>query len=238
MIYRTVILSDLHLGSKASRSKDIIDFLETIECDNLILNGDIVDGWALSRGSKWKDSHTKVVRKILKIAEKGTDVIWIRGNHDDFLDTYMNISLGNVTVQKDLIYKGKDKRLYYIFHGDVLDVFSSKFKFIAKIGSIGYDFALWLNRVYNKYREWRKLPYYSISNDIKQGVKAAVDFVNDFEKNAVLLAKQKNCDVAVCGHIHKSELSEKYMNSGDWCENCTALVEDYDGVWTIIYFHL
>ena len=137
MIYRTVILSDLHLGSKSSRSKDIIDFLETIECDNLILNGDIIDGWALSRGSKWKDSHTKVVRKILKIAEKGTDVIWIRGNHDDFLDTYMNISLGNITVQKDLIYKGKDKRLYYIFHGDVLDVFSSKYKFIAKIGSIG-----------------------------------------------------------------------------------------------------
>ena len=104
MIYRTVILSDLHLGSKASRSKDIIDFLETIECDNLILNGDIVDGWALSRGSKWKDSHTKVIRKILKIAENGTNIIWVRGNHDEFLDTYMNISLGNITIKKDLIY--------------------------------------------------------------------------------------------------------------------------------------
>jgi UDP-2,3-diacylglucosamine pyrophosphatase LpxH len=117
-------------------------------------------------------------------------------------------------------------------------VFSSKFKLIAKIGSIGYDFALWLNRIYNKYRELRKLPYYSISNDIKQGVKAAVNFVGDFEKNAVLLSKQKNCDVAVCGHIHKVELSEKYMNSGDWCESCTALVEDYDGKWSIINFHL
>jgi len=238
MSYKTVIISDLHLGSKASRSKDIINFLETIECNNLFLNGDIIDGWAMKRGSKWKDSHTKVVRKLLKMAEKGTNVVWIRGNHDDFLDNYMGLTLGNITIKKDLIYKGIDKRLYYIFHGDVLDVFSSKFKLIAKIGSIGYDLALWLNRVYNKYRELRKLPYYSISNDIKQGVKAAINFVGDFEKNAVLLSKQKNCDVAVCGHIHKVELSEKYMNSGDWCESCTALVEDYDGKWSIINFHL
>ena len=168
----------------------------------------------MNRGSKWKDSHTKVIRKILKMAEKGTNVVWIQGNHDDFLDNYMGLTLGNITIKKDLIYKGADKRLYYIFHGDVLDVFSSKFKLIAKIGSIGYDFALWLNRIYKKYRELRKL------------------------KNAVLLSKQKKCDVAVCGHIHKVELCEKYMNSGDWCESCTALVEDYDGKWSIINFHL
>ena len=238
MIYRTIIMSDLHLGSKACRSKDIIKFLENVSCYNLILNGDIIDGWALKRGSKWKEEHTKILRKILKLSESGTNVVWIRGNHDDFLEPYISVVMGNISVREDLIYKGKDKRLYYIFHGDVLDVFSSKFKIIAKIGSIGYDFALWLNRWYNKYREWRKLPYYSITKDIKNGVKSAVTFISDFEGRAVQTAKKQKCDVAVCGHIHQTELREDYMNSGDWCENCTALSEDLDGKWTILNFHL
>lgn len=238
MSYRTVIMSDLHLGSKACRAKDIIKFLENLSCYNLILNGDIIDGWALKRGSKWKDDHTKILRKILKISESGTNVVWIKGNHDDFLEPYLNIVMGNISIKKDMIYKGKDKRLYYIFHGDILDVFSSKFKFIAKIGSIGYDFALWLNRWYNKYREFRGLPYYSLSKQIKNGVKSAVSYITDFEGLAEQLAKREKCDVAVCGHIHQAELREHYMNSGDWCENCTALVEDSEGKWTILDFHL
>jgi len=143
MSYKTIIISDLHLGSKASRADDIIKFLEKNTCYNLFLNGDIIDGWALKRGSKWKDKHTKVVRKILKIAEKGTNVVWIRGNHDDFLDTYLGLSMGNIHVTDEIVYKGIDKRLYYISHGDKLDVFSTKIKFIAKIGSICNDFALW-----------------------------------------------------------------------------------------------
>ena len=238
MSYKTIILSDLHLGSKSCRANDIINFLENNECYNLILNGDIIDGWSLSRGSKWKDEHTKVLRKILKMSEKGTNVIWIRGNHDDFLHSYLDLVLGNISIKEDMIYKGKYKRLYYIFHGDVLDVFSSKFKIVAKIGSIGYDFALWLNRWYNKYREWRGLPYYSISKDIKNGVKSAITFISDFESRAVQMAKKKNCDVAICGHIHQTALRDDYMNSGDWCENCTALVENSDGKWTIINYHL
>lgn len=238
MSYRTIIISDLHLGSKSSRADDIIKFLEKNNCDNLFLNGDIIDGWALKRGSKWKDKHTKVVRKILKMAEKGTNVVWIRGNHDDFLETYLGLNMGNIHITDEIIYKGLDKKLYYISHGDKLDVFSTKFKFIAKIGSIGYDFALWLNHSYNFFREWIGLPYYSLSKRIKDNVKLAVNFVTDFEENAIKIAKQKNCDVAVCGHIHKAEIKDSYMNSGDWCESCTALVEDSKGVWTIIYFHI
>jgi len=238
MSYKTIIISDLHLGSKSSRADDIIKFLEQNTCYNLFLNGDIIDGWALKRGSKWKDKHTKVVRKILKIAEKGTNVVWIRGNHDDFLDTYLGLSMGNIHITDEITYKGVDKRLYYISHGDKLDVFSTKFKFIAKIGSIGYDFALWLNHWYNFFREWMGLPYYSLSKRIKDNVKLAVNFVTDFEENAIKIAKQKNCNVAICGHIHKAEIKDEYMNSGDWCESCTALVEDSNGVWTIIDFHL
>jgi UDP-2,3-diacylglucosamine pyrophosphatase LpxH len=238
MSYKTIIISDLHLGSKSSRADDIIKFLEKNSCYNLFLNGDIIDGWALKRGSKWKDKHTKVVRKILKIAEKGTNVVWIRGNHDDFLDTYLGLSMGNIHITDEIVYKGIDKRLYYISHGDKLDVFSTKFKFIAKIGSIGYDFALWLNHWYNFFREWMGLPYYSLSKRIKENVKLAVNFVTDFEENAIKVAKQNKCDVAICGHIHKAEIKQEYMNSGDWCESCTALVEDSNGVWTIINFHL
>ena len=237
MSYKTIIISDLHLGSKASRTDNIIKFLEQNTCYNLFLNGDIIDGWALKRGSKWKDKHTKVVRKLLKIAEKGTNVVWIKGNHDDFLDTYLGLSMGNIHVTDEIIYKGVDKRLYYISHGDKLDVFSTKFKFIAKIGSIGYDFALWLNQWYNFFREWMGLPYYSLSKRIKENVKLAVNFVTDFEENAVKVAKQNKCDVAICGHIHKAEIKDEYMNSGDWCESCTALVEDSNGVWTIIDFY-
>lgn len=238
MRYRTIILSDLHLGSKASRRDDIIKFLGTYECDNLYLNGDIIDGWALKRGSKWKDKDTKVVRKILKMAEKGTNVIWLKGNHDDFLENYITINMGNITIKDSLIVKGKDKRKYYIFHGDVLDVFSTKFSVIAKIGSIGYDLALWLNRWYNVYRELRGLPYYSLSKRIKDGVKAAVSYIGDFELRAIKLAKDNDCDVAICGHIHTPKLTKEYMNSGDWCENSTALVEDYEGNWKIITLHV
>jgi UDP-2,3-diacylglucosamine pyrophosphatase LpxH len=201
------------------------------------LNGDIIDGWALKRGSSWKDEHTKVLRKILKMSEKGTKVIWLRGNHDEFLEPYLNTILGNITIQEDMVYNGFDGKSYYIFHGDILDVFSSKFKLIAKIGSVGYDLALWLNRWYNKYREWRKLPYYSISNDIKREVKAAVNFITDFENRAIEFAKKKNCDSAICGHIHQVEIRENYMNSGDWCENCTALVESEEKGWEVFYFH-
>jgi UDP-2,3-diacylglucosamine pyrophosphatase LpxH len=237
MKYRAIVMSDLHLGSKASRAKDIIKFLENNTCETLILNGDIIDGWALKRGSSWKDEHTKVLRKILKMSEKGTKVIWLRGNHDEFLEPYLNTILGNITIQEDMVYNGFDGKSYYIFHGDILDVFSSKFKLIAKIGSVGYDLALWLNRWYNKYREWRKLPYYSISNDIKREVKAAVNFITDFENRAIEFAKKKNCDSAICGHIHQVEIRENYMNSGDWCENCTALVESEEKGWEVFYFH-
>lgn len=237
MRYRTIIMSDFHLGSKASRRDDIIDFLNKHECDNLILNGDILDGWALKRGSKWKDKDTKIVRKILKMAEKGTNVIWIKGNHDDFLDNYMKINMGNITIVNDLVYKGINKTKYYIFHGDVLDVFSTKFSFIAKIGSIGYDLALWMNRIYNVYREWVGLPYYSLSKAIKDGVKTAVSYIGDFELRAVKLAKDKDCYGAICGHIHSPKMTSDYMNSGDWCENCSAIVETYDGEWGILFYH-
>jgi UDP-2,3-diacylglucosamine pyrophosphatase LpxH len=236
MKYNTVIVSDLHLGSKAARRDDILDFLDKISTETLILNGDIIDGWSLQRGSKWTKKDTKIIRKILKISETDTEVIWLRGNHDEFLKDFLPFDLGNIKIVEDYIHQHGSIR-YYIFHGDVLDVFITKVKWLAYIGSIGYDIALWINRWYNRWRAWRKLPYYSISKDIKNGIKKATNFINDFEINAVRLAKGKGCQVAICGHIHQPSLKEGYMNSGDWCENCTALVETKDGKWKLIDYH-
>ena len=236
MKYKTVVISDLHLGSKASRRDDIIKFLDDIKTDTLILNGDIVDGWALKRGSKWTKKDTRVIRKILKMSETGTEVVWLRGNHDEFIKDFIPMVLGDIVMAEDYIIQSNGIR-YYVFHGDVLDVFITKIKWLAYIGSIGYDIALWINRWYNRWRAFRGLPYYSISKDIKNGIKSATNFINDFEDNAIRLARQKGCDVAICGHIHHPAIIKDYMNSGDWCENCTALVQLNTGEWEIINYH-
>lgn len=236
MRYNVTIISDLHLGSNSSRKDDILDFLETLKTNTLILNGDIIDGWSLRRGSKWSKKDMKIIRKILKISETDTEVIWVRGNHDDFLKDFLPFYIGNIKIVEDYTYQYNKKR-YYIFHGDVLDIFITKIKWLAYIGSIGYDISLWINRWYNKWRAFKGLPYYSISKDIKNGIKQATNFINDFEENAIKLAKQKGCDVAVCGHIHNPVLKSNYINSGDWCENCTAAGQTMEGEWRLIYHH-
>jgi UDP-2,3-diacylglucosamine pyrophosphatase LpxH len=235
MMYNTTIISDLHLGSKASRRDDILKFLDGLKTDLLILNGDVVDGWSLQRGSKWTKKDTKIIRKLLKMSETGTEIIWVRGNHDEFIKDFIPMVLGDIQLVEDYIIQMNGTK-YYVFHGDVLDVFITKMKWLAYIGSIGYDISLWINRWYNRWRRWRGLPYYSISRDIKNGIKKATNFINDFEENAVKLAKQKGCSVAICGHIHQPAMKDDYFNSGDWCENCTAVVE-VDGKWEIISVH-
>jgi UDP-2,3-diacylglucosamine pyrophosphatase LpxH len=231
MNYKAIISSDLHLGTKDSQAKEFIEFLEQHPTDLLILNGDIIDGWALNRGAKWKKGHTKAVAALLKLSNK-TKIIWIRGNHDEFLTEFIGSHFGNIEIRENYILNN-----YFVFHGDVIDVFITKYKWLAKIGSIGYDFALWLNRWYNRYRAWRKLPYQSISQDIKAGVKAATNYVNDFETTAIKMAAQNGCYGVICGHIHQpADLhinGAHYLNSGDWVENRTAILLDGNDNFTI-----
>jgi UDP-2,3-diacylglucosamine pyrophosphatase LpxH len=231
MNYKAIIASDLHLGTKDSQAKEFIEFLEQHPTDLLILNGDIIDGWALNRGAKWKKQHTKAVAALLKLSNK-TKIIWIRGNHDEFLTEFIGSHFGNIEIRENYILDN-----YFVFHGDIIDVFITKYKWLAKIGSIGYDFALWLNRWYNRYRAWRKLPYQSISQDIKAGVKAATNYVNDFETTAIKMAAQNGCRGVMCGHIHQpADLhinGAHYLNSGDWVENRTAILLDYQNNITI-----
>ena len=231
MKYQAIVVSDLHLGTKDSKAEEFIEFIEKHPTDLLILNGDIIDGWALNRGAKWKKQHTKVISKLLKLSNK-TQIIWIRGNHDEFLQEFMGNHFGGIEIREDYVLDIRNTvESYYIFHGDVIDIFITKYKWLSKIGAIGYDFALWLNRWYNKYRVWRKLPYQSISQKIKSGVKAATNYVNDFEVTALSMASKKGCHGVMCGHIHQPEdrmiNGKRYLNSGDWVENMTAIcVED------------
>jgi UDP-2,3-diacylglucosamine pyrophosphatase LpxH len=234
MRYRTIIMSDLHLGARQSQTDKIIKFLEENEADKLILNGDIIDGWALKGSGKWTKDCTKIFRKFMKMSEKDTKVIYIRGNHDDFLKDFIPFKLNNIRIVRKYVHNGLDGRKYFCFHGDVLDFVIMEARWLAVIGGISYDIVIKFNTLYNKIRKWFNLPYHSLANTIKQSVKGAINFVSDFEDNAKGLTKQKGYDVAVCGHIHHPKIENDYMNSGDFCENSTCLVEDYNGEWKII----
>jgi UDP-2,3-diacylglucosamine pyrophosphatase LpxH len=240
MRYQAIVVSDLHLGTKDSKAEEFIEFLEEHPTNLLILNGDIIDGWALNRGAKWKKQHTKVISKLLQLSNK-TQIIWIRGNHDEFIQDFIGTHLGRIEIKEDYrltiqrwvendVYRNEN---YYIFHGDVVDVFITKYKWLSKIGAIGYDFALTLNRWYNHYRKLRKLPYQSISQKIKGGVKAATNYINDFETTALSMAHKKGCNGVICGHIHQPEDriidGKRYLNSGDWIENMSAILVGKDG---------
>jgi UDP-2,3-diacylglucosamine pyrophosphatase LpxH len=234
MRYRTIIMSDLHLGARQSQTDKIIKFLDENESDKLILNGDIIDGWALKGNGKWTKDCTKIFRKFMKMSEKDTKVIYIRGNHDDFLKDFIPFKLNNIRIVRKYVHTGIDGRTYFCFHGDVLDFVIMEARWLAVIGGWSYDFIIRLNTIYNYIRKKLNLPYHSLANTIKQSVKGAINFVSDFEENAKGLTKEKGYDVAVCGHIHHPKLENDYMNSGDFCENSTCLVEDYNGEWKII----
>jgi UDP-2,3-diacylglucosamine pyrophosphatase LpxH len=237
MIYQAIVVSDLHLGTKDSKAEEFIEFLDKHPTNLLILNGDIVDGWALNRGTKWKKQHTKVISKLLQLSNT-TQIIWIRGNHDEFIQDFIGTHLGRIEIKEDYkLHINNTMENYYIFHGDVVDVFITKYKWLSKIGAIGYDFALTLNRWYNHYRKLRNLPYQSISQKIKSGVKAATNYINDFETTALSMATKKGCDGVMCGHIHQPEdrmiNGKRYINSGDWVENMSAILVDDKGIITL-----
>jgi UDP-2,3-diacylglucosamine pyrophosphatase LpxH len=232
--WKTIIMSDLHLGARQSQTDKIISFLDNNTTEKLILNGDIIDGWALKGNGKWTKDCTKIFRRFMKMSEKNTKVVYIRGNHDDFLKDFIPFKLNNIRIVRKYIHTGIDNRKYFCFHGDVLDFVIMEARWLAVIGGWSYDIVIKFNTLYNKIRKWFNLPYHSLANTIKQSVKGAINFVSDFEDNAKGLTKQKGYDVAVCGHIHHPKIENYYMNSGDFCENSTCLVEDYNGEWKII----
>jgi len=238
--YKSIVISDVHLGRKDSKVDEVVEFLKENTSELLFLNGDIIDGWHLQRGGKWTKTHTKFIKKILKIVSHNkTKVIYLRGNHDDFLENILPFSIGkNFIIETDCMYESFDKK-YMILHGDLFDNITSKATFLSKFGDIGYEFLLWINRRRNKKRLKKGLPYKSFSQDIKHMVKFTINTIMKFEEKVISFAKQKHCDGIICGHVHTPEDKIidgiRYLNSGDWVETKSALVEDYNGNWKILY---
>lgn len=238
--FKTIVISDLHLGIKSSKAKEVIKFLKNNSCDKLILNGDIIDGWQLKRSGKWKKKHTKFFKLIMKyVSKRKTEIIYLRGNHDDFLEEIIPFKFGKLSLAHHHIHESNGKK-YFVIHGDIFDSITTNLKWLAKLGDISYTFLLWLNRHYNTYRAKRGLPYYSLSQNIKLKVKSAVSFIDDFETQLVEVARARKCDGIICGHIHQA--ADKmikdihYLNSGDWVESLTALTEDFNGKWNIVNY--
>ncbi|MFC5049727.1 glycosyltransferase [Rubritalea spongiae] len=238
---RSLFISDVHLGTSDSKAREVVEVLKAVKCERIYLNGDIIDGWALSRGSKWKKSHTKVLRCLLKKMEKeGTEVIYIRGNHDDFLEKILPFEIGGIKIVKECVHEAVGGERYLVVHGDGFDSVSTNHKWVANVGAVGYDFLLRVNRFYNYYRRWRGKDYFSLSKAVKAKVKSAVSFVDSYEEKLQELAVLRQCHGIICGHIHtpadKMIGDRHYLNSGDWVETLSCIFEHSDGKFEVVHY--
>jgi len=237
--FKTVFISDIHLGTPDAKVEEVTRFIRHIECERLVLNGDIIDGWYLKRkSSAWKPAHTKFVRHLLKLAEKkATEVIYLRGNHDEMLDSFLPLAFGSFRLDDEYIHETPQGK-YLVVHGDGFDHVTTNHKWVASLGSVGYEVLLRFNRFYNKFRAWRGKDYYSVSKLIKSKVKGAVSFVGKYEEQLEKLATARGCVGIICGHIHTAEDkmmgAVHYLNSGDWVESLTAIVESEPGKFSLI----
>ncbi|MBW7895034.1 MAG: UDP-2,3-diacylglucosamine diphosphatase [Opitutaceae bacterium] len=237
---RTVILSDVHLGTPDCKAGEVNHFLRHIRCDKLILNGDIIDGWQLRRAGRWTKAHTRFIRIVLKkLEKKDTEIVYLRGNHDDVLTAFLPLAFEKLSIVEDYIHEGPRGR-YLVLHGDVFDTITKNFVFLAHLGDWGYRALLGLNRAYNAWRRWRGLEYWSLSRAIKARVKSAVSHISNFETHIARLARERGCTGVMCGHIHTpadKRLGDiHYLNSGDWVESLTAIVEHHDGRYELIHY--
>ncbi len=236
--WRTIFLSDIHLGTAGCKAEFLLDFLRHNECDTLYLVGDIVDGWRLKRGWYWPQAHNDVVQKVLRKARKGTDVIYVPGNHDEALRDYLDHHFGGIFVTGEAVHVAADGKRFLVIHGDAFDGVVRYARWLAFLGDHAYSCALWTNEWFNRARRVFGLPYWSLSAWLKNKVKNAVKYISDFEEAVAAEARRRGFDGVICGHIHKAEIRDiegiVYMNDGDWVESCTALVEDRDGSFRVI----
>lgn len=233
-----IIISDIHLGTYGCRAKELLHYLKSVKPKQLILNGDIVDIWQFSK-RYWPESHMRIVRKILKFVDEGVSVTYLTGNHDELLRKFTDFQLGSLTLANKLSLRIGKKRAW-VFHGDIFDVTMQHSKWIARLGAIGYDSLILLNSMVNWILPKFGREKMSLSKKIKNNIKNAIKFINDFEITAASLAAEKGYQYVICGHIHHPEIRKietdkgtvTYLNSGDWVENLTAL-ECNQGVWQI-----
>jgi len=238
--FRTIWISDLHLGSSACQATRLLDFLRHTESKHLYLVGDIVDGWQLRRRWFWPQAHNDVVQKVLRKVRKGTAVTYICGNHDAFGRHFGEISFGGIELRDEVIHVTADGRRLLVLHGDLFDGVVQYARWIAFVGDRLYLLALHINRWFNAVRARLGFPYWSLSQFLKHKVKNAVSYISDFETAVAQEARRRGVDGVVCGHIHKAEIRSidgvLYCNDGDWVESLTALVEDDAGALSIVHW--
>lgn len=236
--YRTIWISDIHLGTRGCNAALLVDFLRSVECQTLYLVGDIVDGWRLSKGWYWPDEHNEVIRRLLKMAHRGTRVVFVVGNHDEMLRDYAGLTFGGVELVLEAVHETADGRRLLVTHGDTFDGVVLYARWLAFLGDKAYELLLRANIVFNAVRRRMKLPYWSLSAHLKRKVKNAVQYVCNYEEAVAREAQERGMDGIVCGHIHCAEIrtigSITYYNDGDWVESCTALTEDADGTMRIV----
>ena len=237
---RTLFISDVHLGSKAAKAEYLIDFLRHHEADAIYLVGDIVDGWRLRRSWHWPQSHNDVVQKLLRKARKGTRVIYVAGNHDEFLRDFQGLHFGGVLVTDDIIHETADGRRFLVIHGDKFDTVVQHARWLAYLGDHAYDAAIAVNRLVSRLRRALGLPYWSFSSWAKVKVKHAVNFIGAFQEVLSQEARRHGVHGVICGHIHHAAIADiggiHYVNTGDWVESCTAVVENFDGSLEILHW--
>jgi len=236
---RTAWISDVHLGTRSSNAEALLDFLRDYECETLYVVGDLIDVWQLRRGVYWPQEHNDVIQKILRKARKGTRVIYIPGNHDEFVSGFHG-HYGNITIEQQAIHTTADGRRMLVMHGHELDTVVQNVRWLAFAGDVGYQFLLSLNPAINFVRRRFGLGYWSLSAYAKKRVKDAVSFIGEFEKAIVRYAEKDQVEAVLCGHIHSAAIRQcgavTYYNCGDWVESCTALIEQADGTIELVSY--
>ena len=238
--YRSIWISDIHLGTSGCKAEFLLDFLRVNESDQLYLVGDIVDGWQLKRGWYWKQSHNDVVQKVLRKARKGTKVTYIVGNHDEVLREFLGLRFGEILIENEAVHELRDGRRLWVTHGDLFDGVIQYAKWLAYLGDTAYTMALKVNDHFNYLRHKMGMSYWSLSQYLKHRVKNAISFITAFEEALTTEARRRGYDGVVCGHIHRPEIREidgtLYCNDGDWVESLSALVETHEGELKLVYW--
>ncbi len=236
--FRTLFVSDIHLGTRACQAEAFLEFLKIHEADTIYLVGDIVDLWRVKRGPIWLQSHNDVLQKLLRRVRKGSRLIFIPGNHDEGLRDFCGMHFGGIEIERQAIHETADGRRLLVMHGDEFDVVFRYAKWLAFVGDRSYELALWTNQPLNWLRRHLGFGYWSLSAYLKYRVKSAVNFIGEFERALAAEAKRRDVDGIVCGHIHHAADrmldGVRYMNCGDWVESCTAIAEDHNGVLRVI----
>ena len=236
--FRTLFISDIHLGTRASQAEAFLDFLSVHDASVIYLVGDIIDFWRVRRGAVWPQSHNDVLQKLLRKVRKGAKIYFIPGNHDEALRPYCGASFGGIELHRDIMHVTASGRRFLVMHGDEFDVVVRYAKWLAFLGDRSYEFALWCNHPINWMRRRFGFGYWSLSAYLKLRVKSAVNFIGEFEHAIAQEARRRNADGVICGHIHHAADRMidgiRYVNCGDWVESCTAIAEDHSGQLSLI----